>query len=286
VPPRQFRTPASAPPEPGPAWWYTAESVDFARPVPATSQRTTTVPDAARRRGQSARLTAVLLSVLVLLAAAAVILVSVYGSRGSNQDPTGQDKPSTRPTPSFPSWPVRLGESLAAPGVWTATEEPIEQAQCAFRNQRLEIDMRKGGIFRCPGYRDEMTDFALRVDFYLIDGRSCAGVWFRRQAHEDKKDSGYLLKVCTTELVLGYHHAAGNIEDFARFAVGPIAPGTRARVGLVVRRGEIQVYLNDAFVGRDGDTAYKNGRIALGIAVPKEVGAGQIGFGNIELRTP
>jgi hypothetical protein len=252
--------------------------------IGATNEAAPAAGQRPRRRGQSARLTAVLLSALVLLAAGAVILVSKYGSRG--QEPTGRDRPSARPTPSFPDWPVRIAETLATPGVWSPTDEPAVDARCGVRNERLEIDMRRGGIFRCPGYREELTDFALRVEVYLIDGRSCAGIWFRRQAHEDGKDSGYLLKVCATELVLGYHHADGKIEDFARFAAGPIATDSRARVGLVVRRGEIQVYLNDAFLGRDGDTAYKNGRIALGIAVPKEVGSGQIGYGNVQLRTP
>jgi hypothetical protein len=242
-----------------------------------------------RRRtgGHGPRLTAVLLSVLVLLAAGAAILVSVYGSRGSGHDQTAEDKPSAKPTASFPNnWPVRYADSLATPRGWSPTDEPAVSAGCAFRNNRLEIDMRAGGIFRCPGYRDELTDFAIRIDVYLIDGRSCAGIWFRRNAHEGGKDSGYLLKVCATELVLGHHHADGKIEDFARFKVAQISPGTRTRIGLVVRRGEIQVFLNDGLLGRDGDTEYPSGRVALGIAVPREVGAGQIGFGNIELRSP
>jgi len=117
-------------------------------------------------------------------------------------------------------------------------------------------------------------------------GQSCAGIWFRRNAHEDGKDSGYLLKVCRTEMVLGHHHADGRIVDFAHFTVPTIVLETRALVGLVVRGGEIGLYLNDLFVGRDGDTSYKNGRVALGIAVPREIGAGQVGFRNIELRTP
>jgi hypothetical protein len=94
------------------------------------------------------------------------------------------------------------------------------------------------------------------------------------------------LKICATELVLGHHHADGKIEDFRRFPVAEIASGARATVGLVVRRNEIGLYLNDAFVGRDGDTLYPDGRVALGIAVPREVGTGRIGFANIQLRTP
>jgi hypothetical protein len=253
---------------------------------PLTTEPPATDPD---RRGRGSRLTAVLLSVLALLVAGAAVLFVTYGPGAEpNDDPESRSgtTPATTPGPSFPTWPVRYTDSLDVPRGWSPTTEPSHRADCTFRDKRLEIEMRKGGIFRCQGQRDELTDFALRVDVYLLDGRSCAGIWFRRRAHERDQDSGYLLKVCPTELVLGHHHADGKIEDFRRFPVADIAPGAKVRVGLVVRRNEIGLYLNDAFVGRDGDTLYPDGRVALGIAVPQEVGAGRIGFANIELRTP
>ena len=78
--------------------------------------------------------------------------------------------------PTFPAWPVRYADSLATPRGWSPTTEPAVSAECAFRNDRLEIDMKIGGIFRCPGQRDELIDFALRLDVYLIDGHTCAGI--------------------------------------------------------------------------------------------------------------
>jgi len=270
-PPRQPRSPATS---------LAAATVEA-----AAAREPTGSP--ARRRG-GGRLSVVLLSVLVLLAAGAVVLLAKYGPPTGDTGRNTGDTPTARstPNPSFPNWPVRYADSLATPRGWTPTAEPAVSAECAFRNGRLEIDMKIAGIFRCPGQRDELTDFALRMDVYLLDGQSCAGIWFRRNAHEDGKDSGYLLKVCRTEMVLGHHHADGRIVDFAHFTVPTIVPETRALVGLVVRGGEIGLYLNDLFVGRDGDTSYKNGRVALGIAVPREIGAGQVGFRNIELRTP
>ena len=116
--------------------------------------------------------------------------------------------------------------------------------------------------------------------------RACAGIWFRRGTHEGGKDSSYVLTVCHRELVVGHHHANGDIAEFARFPVDELGTGVRSVVGLVVRGGDISVYLRDAFVGAHHDTAYAGGRVALGIAVPRDLGAGRVGFGNIELRTP
>jgi hypothetical protein len=128
------------------------------------------------------------LSVLALLVAAAAVLVVTLGPPGTERDDDPEARsgtaPATTPGPSFPTWPVRYTDSLAVPRGWSPTTEPAHSADCTFRNDRLEIEMRTGGIFRCQGQRDELTDFALRVDVYLIDGRSCAGIWFRRQAHE------------------------------------------------------------------------------------------------------
>ena len=169
---------------------------------------------------------------------------------------------------------------------WSAAADLDEKVECVFRNGRLEIDMRKGGIFRCPGQRDELTDFALRLDVFLLDGHACAGIWFRRGVHEGGKDSSYVLTVCRKELVLGHHHANGDIAEFARFGIAEIGTGVRSVVGLVVRGSEIAVYFHDAFVGRHADSAFPGGRVALGIAVRRDLGAGSVGFGNIELRTP
>jgi hypothetical protein len=181
---------------------------------------------------------------------------------------------------------VRYADSLATQRGWSAAADPEEKVECVFRSGRLEIDMRKGGIFRCPGQRDELTDFALRMDVFLLDGQACAGIWFRRGPHEGGKDSSYVLKICRTELVLGHHHADGNIAEFARFRIDELGTGTRSVVGLVVRGGDISLYLHDTFVGAHHDAAFADGRVALGIAVARDLGAGRVGFSNIELRTP
>jgi hypothetical protein len=181
---------------------------------------------------------------------------------------------------------VRYADSLGTQRGWSATADVAEKVECAFRNGRLEIDMRKGGIFRCPGQRDELTDFALRLDVFLLDGQACAGIWFRRGTHEAGKDSSYVLEVCRTELVLGHHHAAGDIAEFARFPVPELGTGIRTVVGLVVRGSDISLYLHDGFVGRHSDGQFPGGRMALGIAVPRDLGAGRVGFSSVELRTP
>jgi hypothetical protein len=242
------------------------------------------------RKRPGGRLVVVLLSVLILLAGGSLILLSLNGTPGGGP-PRGKGggDPTVQPTPGppFPSaWPVRYRDPLVEPRLWTPTVEPIVSAECAFRGDRLEVDMRMAGISRCPGQKDALDDFALRIDVHLIDGRTCAGIWFRRSAHEDGKDSGYLLKVCATELLLGHHHADGKIVDFARMRIGKIEPGGRATIGISVLGGEIALYHNDTFVGRHTDTTYKDGRIALGIAVPVEVGTGQVGFTDIEMRVP
>jgi actin-like ATPase involved in cell morphogenesis len=257
----------------------------MSRPVAAGRGRSPT-DRPPRRRGPGARLALVLISVLVLLAGGAAVLFSVYGPPGGGSEGDGSTvKPS--PGPPFPTWPVRYSDPLTAPKLWTPTAEPIVAGDCAFRDNRLEIDMRMAGIFRCPGQKDALTDFALRVDVHLLDGRSCGGIWFRRFAHESGNDSGYLLKVCPTELLLGHHHfEGGKIVDFARFRIPKIQPGGRATIGISVRGGEIAVYHNDKFVGSRTDGEYPNGRVALGIAVPVEVGTGRVGFGNVEMRVP
>jgi hypothetical protein len=146
--------------------------------------------------------------------------------------------------------------------------------------------MRKGGIFRCPGQRDELTDFALRLDVFLLDGRACAGIWFRRGTHESGKDSSYVLKICRTGMSLGHHHADGDIVEFASYKIGELGTGVRSVVGLVVRGRDISLYIDDVFVGEHSDPVFTGGRMALGIAVPRDLGAGRVGFSNIELRTP
>jgi hypothetical protein len=231
----------------------------------------------------------VLLSVHVLLAGGAVVLFVYFGDAAIGGNRSGDGTPSARPTtpaPSFPNWPIRYADSLATPRGWAPTVEPIVKGECVFRNNRLEIDMRQAGILRCPGYKDQLTDFALRLDIYLIDGRACAGIWFRREKHENGEDSGYLLQVCPTKLTLGHHHADGKIVDFERFVVPQIGAGVRTSVGLTVRGGEMAVYLNDKFIGGHTDGEYPDGRIGLGIAVPSEVGAGLVGFGSLEMHVP
>jgi actin-like ATPase involved in cell morphogenesis len=259
----------------GPAGIRPGRPDDPGQPAPGT------------RRNRGSRVVFVLFGFLSLLVAAAAVLALVKiiplgDDGGGHQDPV----PQSVSGPSYPAWSVQYTDPLASPSGWSATAEPQVSAECVFRNNRLEIDMKIGGIFRCPGQRGNLTDFALRLDVYLIDGQTCAGIWFRRGTHEAGQDSGYLLKVCPKELALGYHHSGGKIVDFKRIAIPKIAPNTRAAVGLVVQGSDIRLYLAERFIGRHGDTVYANGRIALGIAVPKEIGAGRIGFGNIELRTP
>jgi eukaryotic-like serine/threonine-protein kinase len=225
---------------------------------------------------------ALLAVVLVLAAAAVTLIVTVPGGR----DRFGARAPARSAEPAFPTWAVRYADSLATQRGWSAAADLNEKVECVFRNGRLEIDMRKGGIFRCPGQRDELTDFALRMDVFLLDGQACAGIWFRRGTHEGGKDSSYVLKICRTELVLGHHHADGNIAEFARFRIDELGTGTRSVVGLAVRGGDFSLYLHDTFVGAHHDTAFADGRVALGIAVARDLGAGRVGFSNIELRTP
>ena len=201
--------------------------------------------------------------------------------------PTDRDAARPSPGPPFPTWPVRYADSLATQRGWSATTELAQNADCTFRDGRLEIDMRKGGIFRCQGQRDELTDFALRVDVYLLDGRACAGIWFRRQAHERRPG----LRLPAEDLPRP-NWCSGTTTPTGTSRTSDGSPSPRSRpacrsvVGLVVAADEIGLYLNDVFVGRDGDARYPDGRVALGIAVPREVGAGRIGFANIELRTP
>jgi hypothetical protein len=218
--------------------------------------------------------------VVFLLAAAAVTLIVTM--------PATRDRAGSGPSagPPFPTWAVRYADSLETQRGWSAAANPVEKVECAFRNGRLEIDMRKGGIFRCPGQRDELTDFALQLDVFLLDGQSCAGIWFRRGTHEGGKDSSYVLMVCRTELVLGHHHADGDIAEFAKFPVAELGAGVRTVVGLVVRGGDISLYLHGGFVGRRTDPVFPGGRVALGIAVSRDLGAGRVGFRNVELRTP
>jgi hypothetical protein len=90
--------------------------------------------------------------------------------------------------------------------------------------------MRKGGIYRCPGQLDDLTDFALTIDLYLVSGEPnlpYGGIWFRRQQHENGKDSAYVLKVCSDEMVIGHHHSDGSIVPFALFPVEPIPAAVR-----------------------------------------------------------
>ncbi|GAA1028690.1 hypothetical protein GCM10009557_14630 [Virgisporangium ochraceum] len=283
-PPPAQPPPAQPPPAQPPPAQRPAVGDDRAFPPgPPAPPRRAHPDDVAPTRApqpRRARAAVALLAVVFLLAAAAVTLIVTV--------PTGRDRNAARPSagPPFPTWAVRYADSLGTQRGWSATADVAEKVECGFRNGRLEVDMRKGGIFRCPGQRDELTDFALRLDVYLLDGQACAGIWFRRGLHEAGKDSSYVLEVCRTELVLGHHHAAGDIAEFARFPVPELGTGIRTVVGLVVRGGDISLYLHDGFVGRHDDGRFPGGRMALGIAVPRDLGAGRVGFSSVELRTP
>jgi hypothetical protein len=242
-----------------------------------------------RRRG--VRATQWLLGVTALVAAliAAAVVTDVLSGTGRTDDnarPTAAPTSTGPPPPGFPDWPIGYRDSLRSPRNWSPAVYPSQSAECGFRNERLEVDMAQGGIFRCRGQVDELTDFALTIEVYLLRGLPCGGIWFRRGAHEDGTDVGYLLQVCPTEMVIGHHRSSGRIFDFARFPTPPIQQDQRVLIGLVVRGGEISLFRDGQYVGKANDTEYAKGRIALGIAVKSDVGEGHVGFRNVEVRWP
>jgi hypothetical protein len=233
-----------------------------------------------------------LLGVLALVAAlaATALITKVFdggsGRKGPDPGKVANSTPAGPPVIFPTSWPVRYSDSLQSQRGWSAAAFESENASCAFRNDRLEVDMLKGGIYRCPGQRDELTDFAFTIEVYLLDGLPCGGLWLRRGAHEDGRDAAYLVQICPNEMTLGHHHAAGDIVNFAGFPTPLIQHGQKVVVGVVARGDEISLFRDGKFVGKAQDSKYPHGRIALGIAVKIEVGAGHLAYRNVEMRWP
>jgi hypothetical protein len=278
------RSPAVAPP-PRPAPGARGQVIERGSPSQGGG------PDRVPGRGGGPLRTALwLVGMLVLVTALVATAVTTDIFSPGRADPDGRQ--SADPTAAgaapaeFPDWPIRYADSLESQRGWSPAAYPSESATCTFRNERLEIDMAKGGIFRCPGQVDELTDFALTIDVYLLQGLPCAGIWFRRGAHEQDKDAGYLLQVCPDQMRIGHHRSSGRIFNFATFPTPTIPQNQKAEIGLVVRGGEIILFRAGRFVGRTSDNEYPKGRVALGIAVQAEAKEGHVGLHNIVMRWP
>lgn len=312
-PPRTVvtRPPVPSPDRPGPPSEFAApppapddQRVPATRPTPRRPQPVQSSPSQPSPgvRARSAAATVqptnpgrtnalVALGTLALVA----VLVAIVIASGAWPIPTGNRADPTAHTdtagarsdipPGFPEWPVKYADSLDEKRSWIPTAQPNHNAECAFRTARLEVIKTTGGVFRCPGRRDELADFTLSIEVFLLENLPCAGLWLRFGAHENGQESGYLLKVCNDALVLGLHHATGTVEEIRRFPTAQIATGDPVVIRVVAKGDQITFFRGSSMLGEERNGAYPRGRIALGIAVDQNTG-GRVGFRGIEVRTP
>jgi eukaryotic-like serine/threonine-protein kinase len=202
--------------------------------------------------------------------------------------PSGPAVPSARPSAAPPPGSLLppgnnlvLSDPLTGPGNWLVKDDPANNADCDFADNRLvaTIDTNTTS-YRCPGPPRSYHNFGVFVDVTLLTPKTCAGIWFLFSG------KGYLLEVCPEGFFLKTHGAdpSGNaLQPLGNYPFAPhLAPNNKIRVGIVVANHEIKVYRDRKLAEATTDSTFTDGRIVLGVVPDGSTETSyQAGFANI-----
>ncbi|MET7398840.1 serine/threonine-protein kinase [Dactylosporangium sp. NPDC005572] len=270
---------ASAPaPVPAPAPVSPAPFADASASAPPPSSS-----------GRFGRIALAVVAVVALLTSLAVAGLT-YGiiplpDRSPQAQSSSATATSAAASPSGAADRVLFSDRLTSEQLWQPRDDKDNDATCAFQNA-LVVTRQSVGSYRCPGPRNEVTEFAMTVDVRLQTAASCAAVWFRFDT------GGYVLRVCADGYHLATHGVGGpaavTTVDSYPFAA-PLAVQAVAKVGIVARGADMTFTRDGQPLGTYHDPTFERGRVVLGVFPdPKTTAAPpfSVAFTNIEVRVP
>ncbi|WP_433790398.1 serine/threonine protein kinase [Actinoplanes sp. CA-252034] len=219
------------------------------------------------RQGRRWAMPALLAVFVTALVAGAVLVALELRNDGRGRAGDGR---TTSPAPSVTvpgQAGPRLQDSLRRPSLWSAKDQPDEQASCYFADA-LVARRERSGTYKCRGPLDEIpADMRIEVTVRLNTTDSCAAIWFRNNGQV-----GYQARICERNIYIGLHNKDGDgkiaVHKTIPLGDAPIAlHGDGARIGLIAKGDKVEVYRDGALV----DTApltrpeLQEGRVLLGV---------------------
>ncbi|WP_412541855.1 protein kinase [Longispora sp. K20-0274] len=265
---------------------------DTTRVKPAAPAATTTVT---APRGGGGGLSLVLrgilaLSMLVLAVAVVGVITGVIDlpKTGSTAvaDASSSPHPSASPTGLVPAGAkVFITDPLQAEGAWKSRDDTAAfKATCAFQNDKLVVERRAPGSYRCLGPSNySIENVSVFVDVTLLEQGSCAGVWFRFS-----NESGYALRVCPDKMQLVTHGKpeGSSVNTMRTYPLAsPIAVGATTRIGVTTEGSAMRFFRDGKEVGTYTASTFTNGRVILGVfqTEAEPVPVSRVAFSNVEI---
>ncbi|MEV6525051.1 serine/threonine-protein kinase [Longispora sp. NPDC051575] len=230
------------------------------------------------------------LSMLVLAAAVVGVITGVIdlpkGGPTAVSDVSGTPGPSATPSGPVPAGATLfLRDPLSAEGPWKSRDETATlKATCTLRDGMLVAERRAPGSYRCLGRSDyTIANVSVFVDVTILEPGSCAGLWFRFS-----NESGYALRVCQDKVQLVTHgKPEGSSVNVMRGypLTSPLAPGTKARIGIVTKGSSLRFFRDGVEVGSYTSSTFTEGRVILGLfqTEAEPVPVSRVGFADIEI---
>ncbi|GGM59301.1 serine/threonine-protein kinase [Dactylosporangium sucinum] len=261
-------------------------------PAPAGDGPTSGPPPAppGPSSGRWGRVTLVVVAVVALVTSLTVAGLMYGVIPLPDRSPQAQSSSSAAPTspaasPSGAADQVLFFDRLTSENRWQPREDKDNDTTCAFQNA-LVVTRQSVGSYRCPGARDQLTDFTMTVDVRLQTAASCAGIWFRFDT------GGYVLRVCAD----GYYvltHGVGGPSAVTTVGTYPFAAllgvNDLVKVGIVAKGPDMTFTRDGQPLGTYKDPTFDVGRVVLGIFPDPKTTADppfSVAFTNIEVRVP